>query len=237
MQLMFKRSVLVIGAITILTALSASATDFTKIDQMSGWSSCGSCAGIGGNGPKVPYSMKEGVAVPSMDGRSVQFNLGGTKPYGAAIWWKQLGAHNATHHFVYDLYFYIKNPAASQALEFDINQSVNGRKWIFGTQCNIKGSHTWDVWDTPNHRWVHTGIGCSAPPAYKWNHLTIEAERVNGKAHFISITLNGKKGYVNKYFGSKSGPAGELNVAFQMDGNSTQTDYSVWLDNVSLTAN
>jgi hypothetical protein len=28
----------------------------------------------------------------------------------------------------------------------------------------------------------------------------------------------------------------ELNVAFQMDGNKYMTDYSVWLDKVSLTA-
>jgi hypothetical protein len=28
----------------------------------------------------------------------------------------------------------------------------------------------------------------------------------------------------------------ELNVAFQMDGNGSMTDYDVWLDKVSLTA-
>ncbi|HEX8924830.1 MAG TPA: hypothetical protein VF786_03510, partial [Terriglobales bacterium] len=142
----------------------------SNIDQMSGWSSCTTCAGAGGSGPSAPYSMSHSSS-PSMDGSSAHFWLGGSTPYSNALWWKQLGAKSGAHNFVYDFYFYMKNPGASQAIEFDMNQSVSGRKLIFGTECNIAGKH-WDVWDTANAHWVNTGIYCGVPPAYKWNHVT-----------------------------------------------------------------
>ena len=52
---------------------------------------------------------------------------------------------NSAHNIVYDVYFYIKNPAASQALEFDSNQANGKRRWIFGTECSLGGG-VWKVW-------------------------------------------------------------------------------------------
>jgi hypothetical protein len=41
---------------------------------------------------------------------------------------------------------------------------------------------------------------------------------------------------VNRYYSPHSTSIKELDVAFQMDGNSTQTSYKVWLDKVTLKA-
>ena len=206
-----------------------------NIDQMTGWQSCSDCAGIGGDGPVAPYGMKQFVGDPSMDGKSAEFWLGGDVPYSNALWWKQLGGQSAAKKFVYDLYFYIKDPEAAQSLEFDMNQSVDGRKYIFGTQCAIVRGK-WEVWDTANVKWMDTGIPCYKPEAYKWHHLLLEFERTNDrKTRFVSVTLNGKKSYINKYYYSRSGGYSELNVAFQMDGNYQQKDYKVWLDKVHMT--
>src|SRR6201999_1170355 len=112
----------------------------------------------------TPRYMHQFIKTPSMTGKSSEYWIGPKVAYSGALWWKQLGAKSSASHFVYDLYFYIKNPSASQALEFDMNQSVNNRKFIFGTQCDIKDHHDWDVWDTANGRWIKTGIACSAPP-------------------------------------------------------------------------
>jgi hypothetical protein len=218
------------------TSVPSGAKVYSNIDQMSGWANCGACAGAGGNGSVVPFSQSQYQSSPSMDGSSSLFWIGGGTPYSDALWWKQLGANSAVSHFVYDTYFYYQNTAAPQALEFDLNQSVGGHKYIFGTQCNIRGDHAWDVWDNINARWVSTGIGCSAPPAYTWNHLVWEFERVNGQLHFIAVTLNGVKHYVNRYYWPRSSGASELNVAFQMDGNYAQTSYKVWLDKTTLKA-
>lgn len=210
-------------------------TAISNIDQMTGWQNCTVCAGAGGNGPSASFSMTQFVTSPSMDGQSAHFWIGGSTPYSDALWWKQLGAQSGATHFIYDVYFYYKNANAPQALEFDVNQSVGGIKYIFGTQCDIKGSHQWDVWDGADKRWTPTGIACPAPPTYTWNHLTLEFYRsaVN-QGTFVSVTLNGVKSYINRTYKQIPSGASELNIAFQMDGNGSQQAYDVWLDKASL---
>ena len=216
-----------------IMAASAVAETISNIQSMSNWESCSVCAGQDGHGVDSPHSMTQFVSSPSMDGQSAQFWLGGTHPYGDALWWKQLGGQSGARHFVYDLYFYLKNAQAPQALEFDVNQSVGGQKYIFGTECDIKDHRQWRVWG--NGTWQDTGIGCSAPTTYTWHHLVEEFYRTpDGKVNFVSITLDGNRHYVNRTYAPRSGGGSEMNVAFQMDGNSYQTDYSVWLDKVTL---
>jgi hypothetical protein len=203
------------------------------IDQITGWQHCDSCAGIGGNGPQTPYSMTQFIGSPSIDSKSAVFWIGGTTPYSNALWWKQLGGNDAIKHFVYDLQFFIKNPSAAQSLEFDVNQSAGGLKYIFGTECNIVNGKGWRVWDTKNKAWITTGASCSIK-ANAWNHLTWEFERVGSQTHFIAVTLNGYRQSINRYYYAQSSGVHEMNVAFQMDGNYRQDDYSVWLDKVHL---
>lgn len=204
----------------------------TNVEQMRGWETCSRCAGEGGTGPATPHYVAYGISSPSMDGQSAQFTNAGTVSYSDAIWWRQLGANDGAAHFVYDLYFYVKDPAAAQALEFDVNQSTGGRKYIFGTQCGVNHDHQWDVWG--NNRWIPTGVGCSIN-AYSWNHLTWEFYRENGTVHYVSVTLNGQKAYVNRAYGSIPSGVHEVNVAFQMDQTIVHRTFSAWLDKVSLT--
>jgi len=210
----------------------AGSRTYANIDTMTGWETCSRCAGENGTGPATPHSVVYGVASPSIDGRSVQFTNSGTVPYSDAIWWKQLGANSGASHFVYDLYFYIKNPGAAQALEFDVNQSLGGRKYIFGTQCGVNDDHQWDVWG--NGRWNKTGAGCSVK-AYAWNHLTAQFARSNGTVRIIAITLNGATHYINRAYGSIGSGASEINVAFQSDQRGSHVRFPVWLDRVTLT--
>lgn len=205
----------------------------TSIEKMSGWQSCSTCAGAGGNGPSMTHYMKQGISSPSMGGTSAEYGIQPTVKYGDALWWKQLGASSSSHNFQYDVNYYLKNPGASQALEFDVNQSVGGHKFIFGTQCNI-AAHSYDVWSAATH-WVHTGIPCGAPAAYKWHHITLEFQRTSaGKVMFVSVTIDGNKKYINRSFSPQSSGVTELNVAFQMDGNQYKQGYQSWLENVSL---
>jgi hypothetical protein len=214
----------------------STAITFGSIDQMSGWEDCGACAGIGGAGSVVSYSMTQNQGSPSMDGKSTMFWIGSGKAYSNALWWKQLGPRPDTTHFVYDLYFYYTDSGAPQSLEFDVNQALNGQKYTFGTQCSMRGSKTWDIWDSYNKKWISTGIACPPPPTYKWNHLVWEFQRVDGKTKFISVTLNGVKHYINRSYAPHSTTIKELDVAFQMDGNYVQKSYKVWLDKVTLKA-
>lgn len=205
----------------------------SSIQSMSGWQSCTVCAGIGGNGPSVSSSITQFQASPSLSGSSAKFTIGGGVKYADALWWEQLGANDAITNFQYDLDFYITNPAVAQALEFDVNQGIGNLKFIFGTQCAIK-SGVWDVWDSANVTWRSTGVPCTAPAAFKWHHLTWYLHHTATQAVFIALTLDGVTHYVNRAYNAKAESSQEINVAFQMDADSSATSYSVWLDNVKL---
>lgn len=216
-------------------------TPIYNIEQMSGWGSCSACAGAGGNGPVAGYSMTPGVGSPSLDGKSAQFSIWGDTPYSDVLWWKSLssiiGDTSKPHHFIYDGYFYLNNPSVAQALEFDINQFVNGHSLIFGTQCNLLNGHVWDVWDNRNNRWVHTSKYCGTPSANTWHHFTIEVERASDGGdwlHYVSITLDGNKTYLDAWYPPASTSWTGVTVNVQMDGNYQMADYSMWLDKLTL---
>ena len=220
--------------VSSLPAPPSTAVIKANIDQMTGWASCTVCAGANANGPVATYSMVENQASPSLDGASAKFSISGTTPYSDALWWKQLGAADSATHLKYDVAFYITNPGVAQALEFDNNQSNAVHKFIYGTQCNIKGNH-WDVWGNAAGNWISTGIPCAAPTAFVWHHLTWEFQRTSTNVIFVGFTYDGVTHYVNRSYPARSSTVHEMNVAFQMDGDYAMHAYSTWLDKVTLT--
>ncbi|HKW76477.1 MAG TPA: Ig-like domain-containing protein [Terriglobales bacterium] len=220
-----------------LPAPPSTAVTISNIDQLTGWSSCTACAGAGGAGPVSKISMTENLASPSIDGKSAKFSLTPSSPYSDALWWKQLGAVNNATNLKYDLYFYLTNPQAAQALEFDANQANGKMRWIYGTQCNIKtanGGH-WDVWGNAQGNWLSTGIPCGMPTAFTWHHLTWEFKRTATTLTFIGFTYDGVTHYINKTYTGRASGVNELNIAFQMDAGKLMQGYSSWLDKISLT--
>lgn len=201
----------------------------SNINTLSPWQTCSACAGSG----SVSHSASYGISSPSLSGNAAKFHIG-SGSYKDALWWRQLGPRGTATHFVYDLYFYLKNPSAAQALEFDANQSVGGHKYIFGTECDIGNGHVWRTWSARSS-WVSSGVGCPTPKSYAWNHLTLEFQRYNGMVKFISVTLNGNKSYFNKSYAPEGSSVQELNVAFQMDENGSGTSFDTYLDKVKLT--
>jgi hypothetical protein len=216
-----------------LPAPPSTAVTKSNIEQIAGWESCTVCAGANAAGPVATFSMVENQASPSLDGKSAIFNISGKTPYSDALWWKQLGAVDTATHLKYDVDFYITNPGVAQALEFDNNQSNGAHKFIFGTQCNIKAGH-WDVWGNASGNWISTGVACSAPTAFTWHHLTWEFQRTSTNVVFIGFTYDGVTHYVNRSYPARGSSVHELNVAFQMDGDSAMHAYSTWLDKVTL---
>lgn len=220
-------------SLNVSSGIPANATVKSQIEDMSGWQSCTVCAGANGNGPTAAFSMQQFQSSPSLDGSSAKFNISGSTAYADALWWNQLGPSNSATNFVYDLDFYLTNPQAPQALEFDVNQSIGNLKFIFGTQCAMVAG-VWDVWDAPSGVWRSTGVACTRPAALTWHHLTWEFQRTSTQTVFVAFTFDGVKHFVNMAFNALPVNAQELNVAFQMDLNSAAQAYSVWLDNVTL---
>ncbi|ABF40202.1 hypothetical protein Acid345_1199 [Candidatus Koribacter versatilis Ellin345] len=231
----------VLSLMLIASCISSSAQTkktFSNIQNMTAWTSCDVCSGSGGNGNTAVHWQAQFQSTPSMSGSSSQFYFGGVQAYTSALWWEQLGSNPQYSHFNYDLQFYVTDITAPQALEFDVNQSLNGKKYVFGTECDLRGTYKgyWRVWDATLH-WQNTGIACTGITANAWHHLVWEFERTtDGHTHFIAVTVDGVRRVVNRYYNPLNSTAKELNVAFQTDGNKYPNTYSVWLDKVSLIA-
>ena len=203
-----------------------------QIQTQAGWEDCDVCAGAAGAGPGTPHSMQRGIGSPSLSGSSARFDVSGT-PWGAALWWHELGGHDEAVDLRYDLDFYVDSVANGQALEFDVNQTAGGNKYIFGTECDFRGTGTWRVWNGPAHTWASTGIGCPTPAA-GWHHLTWEFQRSGGQAHFVAVTLDGNRHDVGMAFDGLGAGGSGLDVAFQADLTGSGGTQTVWLDNVGL---
>jgi hypothetical protein len=218
----------------------ANATVFPKIEEMPGWEWCTrqldghACASGAGNATSV---KSDDQGKPSLDGSSSKFSIAGNKGYSNALWWKSVsGGLNATH-FSYDVSFYIDDPSVAEALEFDVNQSFNGVRFVWGSECAFKDSHKWDIWDPKNFKWLPTNLPCPVFSANSWHRITWLLERVNNQVHYISLTVDGKTMAVDIYKDPEQNFHGtDINVAFQLDGDIKQHPYNVWLDQVTLKA-
>jgi hypothetical protein len=199
---------------------------------------CSSCS------PQVTWKMTQ-------TGGATQFDIGGIVPYSDVLWSNPVIGQGSTQevpdsnqtlvpklkNFTYDAYFFSSNTAASQALEFDINQYFNGQSFIWGNQCRIAGGHEWDIWDNINKHWVGTGIPCN-PENDAWNHVTIQVNRTSeNQLLYQSITLNGVTSVLNRSYAPASAPSGwsGITLNFQMDGNYMQTPHTVFLDKLHFT--
>lgn len=190
-----------------------------------------------GNGNAVS-TMTEGQSTPSLSGASAMFTMGGPTPYSNELYTKYFAAGSNVTHFTYDLYFMIDQPDRAQALEFDVNQTFNNTRWVFGTECNFKADGKWDVWNgAPGTGWQPTSVPCTAFPANTWVHLIWNFERVGSQVHYVSVQVNDQTYPLNLLYSSQPAWSIEdIDVAFQMDGDYAQRPYTVWLDKVNLTA-
>jgi hypothetical protein len=242
---------------TPITITVPSGKTFSNLQSQPGWAgyaqqppNYGDCNTCTPDGPGTTWSLVQGIKSPSLSGSAAQFNLGGTMIYTDVLWNNHLIGDGSSqqlpdsghtlvptlHNFTYDIYFYGSNLGASQALEFDVNQFFDNLGFTWGHECRIAGGNEWDIWDNINQKWVPTGIACN-PRSNAWNHLTIEVQRTSdNQLLYQSITLNGVTHTVNKYSGPFSAPGWwGITVNYQMDGNSRQSPYGVYVDQLNFT--
>jgi hypothetical protein len=186
-------------------------------------------------------TMTEDVSTPSLSGSSAHFTLGGSTGYSNELYTMSLGGGDSPTHFVYDFSVMVDKPNAVQALEFDVNQTVNDTRWTWGTECNFNGNYPnvgeWDVWNgAPKTGWQKTSAPCPQFSANAWQHIIWTFERIGDQVHYVSLQVNDTTYPLDLYFSDQPDwSMGQINVAFQMDGNVNQTPYNAWLDNVNLT--
>lgn len=215
----------------------------SQIQNLPGWVNCSSVLVTGavcaaGLGVAKSELVQNQTAPTIHGGTSAKFALeGATHPYSNALYWIPLGGGDNVKHFVYDLYFYIDNSNASQALEFDVNQTFGTTRWTWGSECNFDADQKWDIWNDAGGVWVPTNVPCTHFPSHSWIHLVWTLERVGNLVHYVSLQVNDQTYDVDTYYTAQQNwYADEIDIAFQMDGNWEQEPYNVWLDHVTLEA-
>lgn len=218
-------------AITTSTAStsSTSGTSHTNIEQLSGWYT------YPDQGNPVCSSKPTITSSPSVDGTAGEFYLGPKGQYNNCLWPIKLGSSTTATHFTLDTYYRLSNPSVSQGVEFSSNKHI-GTKWYkFSVQCSYNKG-VFSVWDTAGAKWSPTTIACKRPALNSWDHLTVNTAISNGKAVFLSLTLNGKTYTINKsFYPSTQSSSYSYGVHFQMDGNQAGNAYYAYVDKLTYT--
>ena len=176
---------------------------------MPGWQSCSALFPTGSGRDGQICAAGLGTADLHHDGKSIQLPPWTANPqsspwevptaYSNMLYFNPVAGGDNVSHFIYDLYFYIDNPNASQALEFDINQTFGGKRWVWGSECSFNDSGKWDIWDDVNG-WKPTIYDCKPFPANTWIHLVWNVERVGDQVHYISLTVGDQTYNIDTYY-------------------------------------
>jgi hypothetical protein len=224
-------------ALCAISALSAttppsSAKVYSNVQAMSGWTPCSACALGGGI---ANFTFKQ-VSSPSMSGTAIAESILGGDPYSHLLAHKNLGSTSSSiHHFIQDAYLRFDKPSNSNAFSIAGHQTVNGKHYRFSTQCSYNKG-LWSIWDTKNGHWKSTGVACVRPSANTWQHIVIETERTSdGREHFISISVDGSKHYINMYVYPENGSGSSTGMHLEVDGNKSESPYTGYWDKVKFT--
>ncbi len=176
---------LLMTSVAWATTPPPNATVFPKIDQStSGWDSCtGACAGgVTANA----FWMAQNQTTPSLDGSSTLFHVDG-KAFTDVLFYNKLGPHDSFTHFQSDFWVNVDSNSTiiGQALEFDTFQFVNGREYMFGTQCDYAAG-VWEVWNAQSLTWQKTRVVCPKFVPNVWYHITWNFHRNNGGFFFFN---------------------------------------------------
>jgi hypothetical protein len=213
------------GTSGVPVSASGGTSSVSDIEEKSGWYT------YPDQGNPVCSSKPSLTSNPSLDGASGKFYLGPTGQYNNCLWPIKLGSSTTASHFTLDTYYRLSDPSVAQGVEFSSNKHV-GTKWYkFSVQCSYNKG-VFSVWDTAGGKWSATNIPCKRPASNTWDHLTVQTEINNGKAVFLSLTLNGVQYTINKSFNPTTKASSySYGVHFQMDGNIKGNAYYAWVDN------
>jgi hypothetical protein len=199
--------------------------------------------------PGVAWSMTQGISSPSQSGNATEFQISGTTPWADVLWVNPVVGQFSTqglpdnsqtlvptiHNFIYTVDFYVTDLSVTWAEEFDVNMYMDGVAMTWAHQCNYLGDGDWDI--SVNSGWHSTGISCKNM-TQGWNHLILQMQRGDDNSIiFQTVTLNGVTSSINQTVAPYTVPASwyGITVAYQMDGNATESSNTTYLDNLSLT--
>lgn len=226
-------------------AVTGSTTISLIDDRASNWVACNQCGG-GGGGDPVPVTI---VGSPSEDGTAAKFTtIGETNikgPYATSYWYAPHTAPTAKISYIkytFDLYVptaYVDTP---QAIEFECQQDFSGLTYNFGWQAQYKGStnNLWRIFDYAGGTgWSYSGIPLTRFSGNAWHHIIAEYHIVNAtnQIYHDSLTIDGARFVPTQNFihnAKNTGAGNQLTNAFQLDMDSANDAYTVYVDGMSV---
>jgi hypothetical protein len=172
-----------------------------------------------------------------LSGSSRQFSIGGG-PWSDALWIHKLGPDNTAKHFLWDFNVYLDaaSAAAVWSAEYDFWQTIGGWKHMVGSQC-VFGENHWDIWDSPNYKWINTGIPCPRFSGDTWHHIAWDVERISATQYrYNTLWVDDQAITVGKVFDAEPTDwSDDMGVQWQLDQNGNGDPIKQWVDRVKLT--
>lgn len=196
----------------------------------------------------TPQPRMQNVAAPSVDGESLECAITGGVQYSNVHCYRNLLPEPDAAMFRMEMSFWFSettcnsNDSIVQALEFTMNKWHQGKRYEFAIQWQNVGAAAaqWRYWDPAKHPqspWV-----AFDPPILQClvggntqHTLSMEGAVDGGQAELRTFTIDGQAHIVNLKAPPVNDNASQLAVAVQVDGNASETPYSLFIDQVNFT--
>jgi len=214
------------------------ATVIAGIQNQQGWQTCGGCGNVGGAGQGPDYHLAQGIGNPSLSGHAADFFVDGGPAYtGGYYFIEQPTLANPLTYLRYEFDLYIPGQYASapQALEFEVQQTVNGDTYNFAWQADYD-SNGWTVFNYTTKTWEPTGIPLQRFAPDTWHHIVATFHAAGTQAIHDTLVVDGQIFNPNiSHQATHTGTRAEFTNGFQVDLNSASTPYHVFVDNMKMT--
>jgi hypothetical protein len=197
---------------------------------------------VGNSGGGDPHATPRGTFTPGTPG---VFHLSPIDPFDNAYWYIRFSSMPNAMYFVHKMKVRLPTPtdrAASQAIEWEIQKSLNGKIYNMAWQAEFSGSKwrsfhkIWSGTAWVGH-WEDSGITFDPTIWDSGAWVTLESTflltpttithidlKINGVTHTVNIVRTPVDKLESNY----------MTTAFQLDGNSTPTPYNAQVEDYSV---
>jgi hypothetical protein len=197
--------------------------------------------------PTVPNCPGQGSVTnvgspsPNLDGQSLRISYSSGTPFMGLDAFHRFPANDSARRFEVQYSFLYQNAGAVQALEFAMNQYIQGTRYEWAMQWeqlgpNGDGHPQWRIWTGTT--WAAIGFGDQLSPN-TWYALQIDgsiAANAQGtlQVDYLSFTIHGVQHNLGQTFDSQPAAGDQLVAAVQLDGDGNPTPYDLFVDDAHL---
>ncbi len=181
----------------------------------------------------------ENISQPSVDGSALKISLLSGQPYTGIHAYRNLPANDTATKFDLKLFFSFSSVTPIQALEFTMNSWVNNQRWEWALQWENIGDGTTQQGNPPTWRlwtgrsWQNIGVRQQLSPKI-WHKLHLKGDLLHGQVHYVGFTCDDTSANLDQIFAPVSAPGNKMAVAVQLDGDSREDAYQVYIDGVDF---